>query len=117
MRCRVWFIASLVVSSLLVLATTSAPARAGKAKLAVLGVESKDEDPQTQEQTTRIAGWLTAELRLRASQARARFEIPANSNKDLAEVKLLSSCLDENKRCMAQIGKDMGAEKLMYGQV
>lgn len=89
-----------------------------KPKVAVLGIEPQDEGtPEAQEQTAERARWLTEALRARASASRSKYDIAPNSQKELTEVKLLSDCLDEAKECMATIGKDLGADRLLYGQL
>jgi hypothetical protein len=45
------------------------------------------------------------------------YSLAPNSNKDLLEMKLLSSCADEGRKCMADIGREMNAERLLYGKV
>lgn len=100
-------------------ATLAAPASAlAKPKLAVLGIESVDTSTDaSQEKTALLAKWLTEALRQRAAKARARYEVAPNSNRELSEVKLLQDCMDEGRDCMAAIGRDLGADKLMYGRI
>jgi hypothetical protein len=107
---------------LLILATcfTSVAAFAqvsqARPKLAVLGLEVTGEsamDPKS----TEAAKALTRELRREANRPSGAFELAPNSNKDLLEVKLLSNCSDEGRRCMSEIGKQLKAERLLYGKL
>jgi hypothetical protein len=114
MRLRV-ITASFVLLAALVVAT---PGRAeAKQKLAVLGVEAEDASEATSDTTANLARWLTQGLRARAGKTAGKFEVPASANKDLAEMKLLSDCLDEAAPCMAQMGKDLGVDRMIYGKL
>lgn len=115
MRLRVT-IATLV--GMLVAAGVAARVEA-KPKIGVLGMEAVDEgDARSAERTADVARWITEGLRNRAQQARSRFDLAPNAaNKELTELKLLSDCMDEGKKCMSQIGRDLGAGRLMFGSV
>ena len=110
---------SAVVGLAAALLAPAAPARAAaRVKLVVLGIEAVDDgDPVSQEKTASAAKNLTDALRVRASAARARFEPMPNANRELAEVKLVSGCLDEGRDCMVAIGKQLGAERVIYGKL
>lgn len=113
MRLRV-ITASLILLATFVVAT---PGRAeAKQKLAVLGVEAEDANDSTSDTTANLARWLTQGLRARAGKT-SKYEVPASANKDLAEMKLLSDCLDEKPECMAQMGKDLGVERMIFGKL
>jgi hypothetical protein len=113
MRLRV-VTASLILLAALVVAT---PGRAeAKQKLAVLGVEAEDANDSTTDTTANLARWLTQGMRARAGKT-SKYEVPASANKDLAEMKLLSDCLDEKPECMAQMGKDLGVERMIFGKL
>jgi hypothetical protein len=95
--------------------TASLPARADRPRIAVLGVEPRDAgDARSQQRTAGLARALTAELRARATSA---YDLAPNAEKDLMEMKLLSDCLDEAPGCLAAIGRDLGADVLLYGHV
>ena len=61
-----------------------------------------------------VASTLTYALRQRAAGARGLAMVPG---KDLIEVKLVFNCVDEGASCMAQAGKSLGADKLLFGSV
>lgn len=100
------------------LGVVASPAHAARVKLTVLGIEAVDEgDQASQEKTAAAAKHLTDALRARVTAARARFETLPNANRELSEVKLVSGCLDEARDCMVTIGKQLGAERLIYGKL
>ena len=86
---------------------TSAVARAagdGPAT-AVLGLESADVPPS-------VVDAISEELRQRVSAAG---DMRLVSGKDLVELKLVFACADEGHACMAQAGKSLDADRLIYG--
>jgi TolB-like protein len=97
------------------LAMAGGPASAKSQKVAVLGIEPQD-DGQSMAKTTSLAKSLTDALRTRASRG-GTYDLAPNSAKELSELKLLSDCLDENPECMSQIGKDLGADLLLFGHL
>jgi hypothetical protein len=107
---------ALVSLSALVLLASPALART---KLAILGIEGVDEgDVASQEKTAAAAKQFTEALRSRVSGLSSRgFVVPPNSMRELSEVKIIDSCLDESIACMAQAGKTMGADKVLYGKL
>lgn len=110
----------MALTVVLVAATfaVGAPVAEAKPKIAVLGIEPVDPGAvASQQKTTELARALTEALRARAARARAHYDIAPNSNKELTEVKLLSDCFDEGKECMAQIGRDLGADMLLFGKL
>jgi hypothetical protein len=91
---------------------------AAKQKVAVLGIEPQDQGgPASQRKTADLAKALTEALRSRVTQGTTTYDIAPNSSKELAEVKLLSDCLDEAVGCMTSIGQDLGAEVVLYGHL
>jgi hypothetical protein len=108
----------LVFAAVLGLGLVTQVGRAeAKQKIAILGVEADDGSDYTADQTANLARWITQGLRARAGKLSARFDVPANANKDLAEMKLVSDCLDEKLECMVQMGKDLGVERVIYGKL
>src|SRR4051812_19346876 len=103
---------------LFALGTLAVAARAeAKPKLAVLGVEPVDDgDAKSLEKTTALAKSLTEGLRAQARK-NTKFDAAPNGNKELSELKLISDCMDENKDCMSAMGKDVGADRLLYGHI
>jgi len=97
------------------LGIAAAPALA-KPKVAVLGLEVID-DGSMDARTTLRGKQLSEKLREQAGRGSGKFELAPNSNKDLLEMKLLSNCSDEAHSCMAQIGQELGADKLIYGKI
>lgn len=111
MRLRVALIVGLVVAGGLF---SSRGADAARQKLAVLGIEARDEsDARSRKRSAALAKTLTSELRARAADA----GYDAGAAKDLLELKLLSDCLDENALCMAGIGRELGVDVLVYGHL
>jgi hypothetical protein len=92
-------------------------AEAAKPTVAVLGLEVVDEGGGIDEKSTKMAKELTDALRQRAKVGTGPFALAAGSDKDLLEMKLLSGCDSEADDCMAGIGKELGAERLLYGKV
>ena len=87
-----------------------------KPKIAVLGLEVID-NGSVDAETTQAAQRLADELRSEATSLDSRYALAPNSAKDLLELKLLSDCSDEGRSCMAEIGKDLGADRLLYGKL
>jgi len=74
---------------------------------AVLGLESSDVPAS-------VVDAISEELRQRVSAAS---DMRLVSGKDLVELKLVFSCADEGHACMAQAGKSLDADRLIYGSV
>ena len=89
---------------------------AAKPKVAVLGLEVSG-DSATDQKATEAAKVLTRELRREANRSDGPFDLAPNSGKDLLEMKLLSDCSDEGRRCMSEIGKQLHAQRLIYGSL
>jgi len=81
--------------------------RAAEVSVAVLGLEPV-EVPEA------LAQQLTDALRQRASSTSG---VRMVQGKDLIEVKMVFGCDGELPACMAQAGKTLGAEKLLYGTI
>ncbi len=87
-----------------------------KPTIAVLGLEVID-NGNVDKETTRAAQRLAQELRVQAKRPNGKFAFAPNSEKDLLELKLLSGCSDEGRSCMAEIGVELGADRLLYGKL
>src|SRR3954471_12899323 len=92
-------------------------AAADPTTVAVLGVEPMDV-PEA------LAQQLTDALRPRAGgtaglpqRAAGTAGVRAVQGKDLIEIKMVFGCDQEQPACMAQAGKTLGAEKLLYGAI
>jgi PEGA domain-containing protein len=103
----------IVVAALLLV--FGGTAIAGKPKIAILGLEVRGDKPDAK--TIELAKTLTEGLRSRAKAGTGPFTLAPGSDKDLAELKLLSNCDNEAVDCMAAIGKDLAADWLLYGNV
>ncbi len=88
-----------------------------KPSVAVLGLEVIDDGTGVDPQTTELAKTLTQALREGTRQDVSPYRLAPNGDKELLEVKLLSGCATEARNCMAQIGRDLGADWLVYGKV
>jgi hypothetical protein len=111
---------SLVYLSLgLCLAVLAGTARAAHAKptVAILGIEVVDNGGGVDEKSTKVAKDLTEALRNRAKVGTGPFALAPGSDKDLLEMKLLSGCDNEATACMASMGTELAADKLLYGKV
>jgi hypothetical protein len=75
---------------------------------AVLGLEPLDGVPDG------LAAEATDALRQRVA---ASHDYKLLQGKDLVEVKLVFACPDEAPACLSQAGKDLGASKLIYGNI
>ena len=106
----------LVLAAFFASLTASAQAVQARPKLVVLGLEVTGECAPDQK-TTEAAKALTRELRREAARAGGPFEMAPNGNKDLLEMRLLSDCGDESRRCMTEIGKQLRADRLIYGKL
>jgi hypothetical protein len=85
-----------------------------KPKIAILGLEvigSLDPDQ------VKLAKQLTVGLRERASAGTGPYELAPNSDKELADEKLMNNCGTEALVCMSPIGLNMHADFLMFGNI
>jgi hypothetical protein len=89
----------------LILVPLVAAAARAEPTVAVLGLEPIDV-PEA------LASQLTEALRQRAA---ATAGIKPVSGKDLIEIKMVFGCDTENPTCMANAGRSLGADKLLYG--
>src|SRR5438874_7464330 len=98
---------STILAALGVLLAAPPAVAAPDVSVAVLGLEPVDvPEPLAQQ--------LTDALRQRASSTGG---VRMVQGKDLIEVKMVFGCDGELPACMAQAGKTLGAEKLLYGTV
>ena len=107
-------LASSVFILLFLLCGTAA---AGKPTIAILGLEVIDDGSGIEPKTTQFSKELTEELRKRPKAGTGPYALAPGSDKDLLEMKLLSGCESEGKDCMANIGADLAADRLLYGKV
>ncbi len=106
----------IAVLALLFTALVSSPAFAGKPTVAVLGLEVVDPSGQIDQSTTGVAKDLTDALRSRAKMPSNPYAFQPGSEKELIDEKLIKNCDNEAISCMSQIGKDLGADFLIYGK-
>jgi len=98
-----------------ILAFGGSTALAGKKeKIAILGLEVAT---QIDADSTRVAQELTVGLRNRPKSGQGPYLWTPGSEKELIDEKLMNSCETEDPKCMAQIGKTLGAEFLVYGKI
>ncbi|MBC7978240.1 MAG: PEGA domain-containing protein [Myxococcales bacterium] len=90
---------------------------AGKAPIAILGLEVYDNGGGIEPETTKAAKELTAALRDRAKAGTGPYAPVPGGEKELIDEKLLNNCDSEQPSCMAAIGSGLGAEVLMYGKI
>jgi hypothetical protein len=101
----------------LVMVAANATAALAKDTIAVLGLEVVDPNGAPTVQDTGVAKELTEGLRARAKVPTGPFDLAPRSDKELADVKLLNSCDDNDAKCMSSIGASMNASVLMYGRL
>jgi hypothetical protein len=90
----------------------------GKPKLAILGLEvTPGPTGVVDPAMTQVAKDITKELRQRAQSAACPYVVAPNSSKELTDEKLLMSCDNEAKECMAVIGTGLATDALLYGRV
>ncbi len=107
----------IVALTVLLLGLVSSPAFAGKPTVAVLGLEVVDPTGQIDQATTAVAKDLTDALRSRAKMPSGPYAFQPGSEKELIDEKLIKNCDNEAVSCMSQIGKDIGADYLIYGRL
>lgn len=112
-----WRVGPIFVLAVLMLGLVSSPAFAGKPTVAVLGLEVVDPTGQIDQTTTAVARDLTDALRSRAKIPSGPYQFQPGSEKELIDEKLIKNCDNEAVSCMAQIGKDLGADFLIYGRL
>ena len=104
-----------ILACLAILAVAS-PAFAGKPSIAILGLEVID-DGNMDAKAAQFTDALTESLRQRARAGTGPFTLAPGSDKNLIEMKLLSSCESEANACMAAIGAELAADRLLFGKV
>lgn len=98
---------STILAALAALLVASSAMAAPDVSVAVLGLEPVDvPEPLAQQ--------LTDALKQRAASTAG---VRTVQGKDLIEVKMVFGCDGELPACMAQAGKTLGADKLLYGSV
>ncbi|MEO8702918.1 MAG: hypothetical protein ABI867_22930 [Kofleriaceae bacterium] len=89
-----------------------------KEKIAILGLEVVSQGSAgIDQESTKVAAELTVGLRVRPKSGQGPFQWTPGSEKELIDEKLMNGCDNEEKTCMAAIGKKLGAELLMYGKI
>lgn len=106
--------AAILALAVLVLAFGARTASA-KPKVAVLGVEVTG--GAIDQASTGAAHDLTEGMRTKAKQGNGPFRLAPNSDRELIDEKVLKNCDSEGPLCMSDIGKDIGADVLIYGQL
>src|SRR4051794_13754050 len=107
---------ALASAVVLLLLSMGATAWAGKPQIAILGLEI-DVNSGVDPETTKVAKDLTAALRERTKAGAGPYAPSTSGDKELIDEKLLKNCDSEAKDCMAEIGRDLNAEVLMYGKL
>jgi peptidoglycan-synthase activator LpoB/PEGA domain-containing protein len=98
------------------LVATGAVAQA-KPKVAVLGLEALQGKTAIDTQTTVVAHDITEALRARAKSGTGTLTLAPGADKELLDEKITHACDDESVDCMTAIGKALGADFLMYGNI
>jgi len=97
-----------------VLVASMATAALAKPRVAVLGLEVTGAVDQA---ATTVARDLTEGLRARAKAGDGPYSLAPNSERELIDEKLIKMCDDEAAACMTEIGRDIGADVLVYGSL
>ena len=88
---------------------------AAKPKVAVLGLEVTGTIDQ---QSTGVAHDVTEGLRQKARSGGSNpYQLATSSDRELIDEKVLKNCDSEGPLCMSDIGKDIGADVLIYGKL
>ena len=91
---------------------------AAKPTIAILGLEVIDDGSGIDAKATQFAEAMTEALRQRARAGSGPFSLaPGANDKNLIEMKLLSGCDNEATACMAAIGDELAANRLLYGKI
>lgn len=112
-----WTVVRLFALATLWLVLVASPAFAGKATVAILGLEVVDSSGAVDPEAVKVAKELTDGLRARAKVGSGPYVLAPGSDKELIDEKLIKNCDTEAMPCMSQIGKDLGASYLMYGRL
>lgn len=105
--------AALLGTVLMVSPAQAAP----KSAIAVLGLEVVDPSGTPTPADTAEAENLTKALRTRAQVGTGTYQYVPRSEKELVDEKVLNNCATEKVDCMSAIGKQLGADMLMYGRI
>jgi hypothetical protein len=89
------------------------PTRSTKPKLAVLGLEPKSQDPGD----AAIADDLTDRMRVVAVKGLTSYVLAPGADRSLAEMKKLVGCPSDSPQCLASIGANLAADRVLYGRV
>jgi hypothetical protein len=89
------------------LASGSAQAGPDDPATAVLGLETQDVAP-------RLADEIAELLRQNVASSH---DLRLGAGRDLVELKLVFSCADEGSACMAQAGRSLNVDRLIYGSI
>jgi hypothetical protein len=88
-----------------------------KEKIAILGLEVVGTTGTIDAESTRVAQDFTVALRTQPRAGRGMYAWTTGSEKELVDEKIMADCQGEDKACMAKIGKNLGADVLVYGRV
>ncbi|MBX3155243.1 MAG: hypothetical protein KF773_04525 [Deltaproteobacteria bacterium] len=103
--------------TLVVALTHASPARAGKPRLSVLGLEVINKSGGAVEQSITVAAHdLTQGLRSRVD-ATGAYAVATTGERELIDEKLMHNCEDERAVCMVEIANDLKADAIMYGSL
>jgi len=106
-----------VLSALARVAGMSSVALPGKPAVAILGLEVYAPSGNVDQASTTLARDLTEGLRSRAKSGTGPYQLASGSEKELIDEKLINNCDSEAIPCMAEIGKNLGADYLIYGRL
>ncbi len=112
-----WRGTATLTMAMLLVAMTATSAFAGKPTVAILGLEVIDASGNIDQTSTTVAHDLTEGLRSRAKVPSGPYQLQPGSDKELIDEKLLKNCDTEGLLCMTDIGKDLGADYLIYGRL
>ncbi|MEZ4402969.1 MAG: PEGA domain-containing protein [Kofleriaceae bacterium] len=89
-----------------------------KPSVAVLGIEVvEDSGDAPDAKSVAFAEALTNALRSRARLSTGPYVLAAGTDKSLIEMKLLSGCDNEAPACMAGVGSELVADRLLFGRI
>ncbi|HEU0034230.1 MAG TPA: carboxypeptidase-like regulatory domain-containing protein [Kofleriaceae bacterium] len=108
-----------LIFGLVALVVGHTPAHAGKKeRIAILGLEVvSGGSAGIDAESTKIATELTLGLRTRPKSGLGPYDLARNSEKELIDEKLISGCNNEEPSCMAQIGRGLSTDYLLYGRI
>ncbi len=103
-----------ILALAMVLVVLGVRTASAKPKVAVLGIEVTGTIDQA---STGTAHDLTEGLRTKAKQGNGPFQFAPSSDRELIDEKVLKNCDSEGPLCMSDIGRDIGTDVLIYGQL